>query len=149
MVEVILKKNITKLGDRNEIVKVKNGYGNYLISSQIAVLANKSNKKNLVEILKQANSKEAKIISEAKALGKKLDRIQLIFSEKVDEGGKLFGTITPLKIANAYKEHQVVLTAKKINILNTPIKEVGMHQAEVTLHKDVKKIIFFKVKKGD
>ena len=45
--EVILKQDLKGLGYKNDIVKVKNGYGrNFLIPQRIAVLATESNKKN-------------------------------------------------------------------------------------------------------
>ena len=55
--EIILKKDIEKLGFENEIITVKNGYGrNYLIPNGLAVIANASSKRMLEETLKQRGS---------------------------------------------------------------------------------------------
>jgi len=63
--EVILKKDIEKLGFENEIISVKNGYGrNYLIPNGFAVIANVSSKKMLEETLRQRAHKEEKMENE-------------------------------------------------------------------------------------
>ena len=147
MIEVILTQHIKKIGQKNSVVKVKDGYGNYLIAQGLARLGTISNKKNLAEVLRQSEQKNKQIRLEQEKLGEKIDAIQLIFLEKVDEGGKLFGTITPLKIAQAYKmQHNIVIDPKQITIVNAPIKELGTHKATLSLHEDLQKNIQFQVK---
>ena len=73
--ELILKQNVENLGFKDDLVKVKNGYGrNFLIPQGKAILATVSAKKVLAENLKQKAFKEKKIISDANALGKKLSK---------------------------------------------------------------------------
>lgn len=65
--EVILKKNVDKLGYANEIVNVKPGYGrNFLIPQGYAVLATASAKKAHEEVMRQKAHKETKILAELK-----------------------------------------------------------------------------------
>ena len=60
--EVILKKNVDKLGYTNEIVKVKSGYGrNFLIPRGYAILATTSARKAHEEVMRQKAHKENKI----------------------------------------------------------------------------------------
>ena len=72
--EVILKQDVTGLGYKNDIVKVKAGYGNnYLIPNGFALIANESNKKLTQENIRQAAHKAAKIKQDAEALAAKID----------------------------------------------------------------------------
>ena len=145
MIEVILTQSKKNIGEKNSVIKVKDGYGKYLIAQGIAILGNSKNKKNLAEILLQSERKEKAIRLEKEKIARQLDGIQLVFSERVDESGTLFGTITSLKIAKAYQLHNIVIEAKQINIINPPIKKLGMHQAILTLHKDLTKTVAFEV----
>ena len=71
--EVILIQDVANLGYKNDIVKVKDGYGrNYLIPNRLAVIANDSNRKQLAENLKQQAHKIAKLLADAQALAEKL-----------------------------------------------------------------------------
>ena len=65
--ELILKQSVENLGEANDLVKVKNGYGrNYLIPKGLAIVANESNKKILSENLKQQEHKAAEVYKSAK-----------------------------------------------------------------------------------
>ena len=67
--EVILKQDVKHLGDKDDIVKVKPGYGrNYLIPKGYAVQATESARKVLAENLKQAQFKQEKIRKDADAI---------------------------------------------------------------------------------
>ena len=82
--EVILKKNVNKLGYANEIVKVKPGYGrNFLIPQGYAILATASAKKAHEEILKQKSHKEAKLQSEAQEMADKIAKLELSIQTKL------------------------------------------------------------------
>ncbi len=81
--QIILKENVENLGFKDDLVKVKNGYGrNFLIPQGKAVLATTSAKKVLAENLKQKAFKEKKIIDDANALGEKLMAINIKISSK-------------------------------------------------------------------
>ncbi|MCC7452786.1 MAG: 50S ribosomal protein L9, partial [Crocinitomix sp.] len=67
--EVILKKNVDKLGYKDDVVTVKNGYGrNFLIPQGYATLATESVKKSHEEVMRQRAHKESKIKDEAAAI---------------------------------------------------------------------------------
>ena len=78
--EVILKKNVSKLGYTNDIVKVKPGYGrNFLIPQGYAVLATASAKKAHAEVLKQKSHKEEKLLSEAQGIAEKIGNLKILW----------------------------------------------------------------------
>ena len=144
--EIILKKNVDKLGYRDEVVTVKNGYGrNFLIPQGYAVLATPSNKKAHEEMLKQRAHKESKILAEAEALATKLADVTVKIATKVGENGKIFGSVNTVQLADALRVAGYDVDRKSLKIKDEPIKEVGTFEAEVNLHKGVRPTIKFEV----
>ena len=144
--EVILKKNVNKLGYANEIVKVKPGYGrNFLIPQGYAVLATASAKKAHAEILKQKSHKETKLQQEAQELANKMSALELSIQTKAGDNGKIFGSINTIQLADALKKEGYEVDRKSLKIKDEPIKELGTYEAEVNLYKGVQQTISFKV----
>ena len=118
--DVLLKKKVESLGDENEIVSVKNGYGrNYLIPNGIAILATESIKKMHAENQKQRAHKEVKIKEEAEKIAKSIKSATIKVAAKVGEKGKIFGSITNIQLADALKDAGFDVDRKNINILET------------------------------
>ena len=137
--EVILKQDMPNLGNVNEIVKVKDGYGrNFLIPRGFAISATSSAKKINAENLKQRAHKEEKIKNEALENSKKLEKVSLKIGAKTSSTGKIFGSVNTIQIAEALKEKGFDIDRKNITIAEDQIKEVGTHKVTVKLHKDVK-----------
>ena len=144
--EVILKKNVNKLGYANEIVKVKPGYGrNFLIPQGYAILATASAKKAHEEILKQKSPKEAKLQSEAQEMADKIAKLELSIQTKAGDNGKIFGSINTIQLAEALKKEGFEVDRKSLKIKDEPIKELGTYEAEVNLFKGIIQTISFKV----
>jgi large subunit ribosomal protein L9 len=144
--EVILKKNVDKLGYANEIVNVKPGYGrNFLIPQGYAVLATASAKKAHAEIMKQKAHKETKMLAEAQELATKLEAVTLTIATKAGENGKIFGSVNTVQLAEALKAAGFDIDRKSLKIKDEPIKEVGTFEAEANLHKGVKPVFKFEV----
>ena len=147
--EVLLKKNIEKLGTKDEIISVKNGFGrNYLIPNGHAILATDSIKKMHAETLKQRAHKENKLKDEANTLVAKLIKSKIIVPAKVGENGKIFGSVTNIQLADVLNDKGFTVDRKNINILTTSIKTIGKYEAEVSLHKEVTTKIEFEVAEG-
>lgn len=136
--EVILKKDVEGLGQKHDTVKVKDGYGrNFLIPQQLAVVANAANKKMVEEILKQTQHKLAKLKQDAEALAEKLSQLTVTIAVRAGEKEKVFGTVTPLQIAEAIKnEHKLEVSHKAIQI-TAPIKTLGTYDVAFKPHKEV------------
>lgn len=144
--EVILLKNIDKLGYRDEIVDVKPGYGrNFLIPQGYAVLATTSQKKAHEEKLRQRAHKESKILEEAQALAAKIEALTLKISTKVGESGKIFGSINTVQLAEALEAAGCDVDRRSLKIKDESIKEVGTYEAIANLHKQVKATVKFEV----
>lgn len=143
--DIILLENVEKLGFKNEVVKVKAGFGrNFLIPSGKAVLATKSAVKVLAENLKQQEQKDSKLITQLNKTAEALPNLDVKIKAKVAEGGtKLFGSITSSQFTDALSAlgHDVDKRFVKL----TTIKEIGNYEAEVRLHRSVKVSVPFSV----
>ena len=136
--EVILIQDLANLGFKNDIVKVRDGYGrNYLLPQKIAITANEANKKQLAENLKQQAHKAAKLLADAEALAAKLAETVIEVKVKANEDGKIFGTVTTANIADALAAQEIVIDKKVITLVE-PIKQVGEFTAQARLHREVK-----------
>ena len=135
--EVILIQDVDNLGYKNDIVKVRDGYGrNYLIPNRMAVIANESNRKQLAETIKQQAHKQAKLLADAQALAEQLAAAVITVAVKANENGKIFGTVTTAEIAEALKAQGIEIDKKVITV--EPVKELGEYTAQARLHREVK-----------
>ena len=142
--EIILKEDIANLGYKNDIVKVKDGYGrNYLIPQGKAVIATESAKKVLAENERQRAHKLAKIKADAEALAAKLNGIKLNITAKVNEDGTIFGGVGAAQIAEALAAKGFEIDRK--SIVAETVKAVGEYAATINLHKEVKADVTFEV----
>lgn len=143
--EVILKQDVQGLGYKNDIVKVRAGYGrNYLIPNGQAIIANESNKKVVNENVRQAAHKAAKLKQDAEALAAKIGELTLEIGTKAGESGKIFGAITALQIADALKLKGFDVERKNVHMREIP-KQLGTYNVVLDLHKEVKHEIKVKV----
>ncbi len=144
--EIILREDVEKLGFKNDIVTVKNGYGlNYLIPQGKAVLATVSAKKVLAENLKQQAHKEAKVREEAEALAAKIAKVTIKVGAKAGENGKIFGSINSIQLADAFKAQGLEVERKRISLKEDSVKTLGSYTATARLHKEVSQEFTFEV----
>lgn len=144
--QLILLKDIEKVGERFEIVTVKDGYGrNFLIPQGLAKIANKINLAQLEDIKRQEAEIEAARLSEYQALAAQLASQTIKIGAKAGTSGKIFGSVTNVQIAAAIKEQlDIDIERKKIH-LPDDIKDLGTYEAEIILHKEVPAKVAFEV----
>jgi large subunit ribosomal protein L9 len=143
--ELILKQDVSGVGYKNDIVKVKAGYGNnYLIPNGYALIANESNKRLVKENVRQAAHKASKIKQDAEALAAKVGDLTIEIGTKAGESGKIFGAVTALQIADVLKAKGFDIDRKKVHLKEVP-KQIGTYTATLDLHKEVKHEIQIKV----
>lgn len=143
--EIILKQDIKNLGEKDDVVNVKPGFGrNYLIPKGFATMATESAKKVLAENLKQAAFKQDKIKKDADAIASKLEGVKLTIGAKAGESGKIFGSVNTIQIADALKKEGFDVDRRRITFETEP-KFVGEYVANLNLHKEVKVKVPFEV----
>ena len=143
--EVILKQDIKNLGYKDDVVKVKDGYGrNYLIPKGYAVIANDSNRKILAENLRQTQFKQDRIKKDAETIAASLANVTVSIGAKAGESGKIFGAVNTIQFAEALKKLGFEVDRKRITF-ETDVKFLGSYIANLNLHKEVKIQVPFEV----
>ncbi len=144
--DIILLTDIEKVGEKHEIVTVKDGYGrNFLIPQKMAIIANEANRKKLDELKKREAEQEAQKISEFQKVAEQLEGKVLKIGAKAGASGKIFGSVTNVQIANALKEQFDVDIERRVIEMPEEIKELGTYKAQIHLHKAVDINIDFEV----
>ncbi len=136
--EIILIQDVLNLGQKDDILKVKDGYAqNYLIPKGYAVTATPSAKKVLAENIRQRAHKEAKIREEAQALAARMEGIKLTIGAKTSTTGKIFGSVNTIQIAEALAAQGFEIERKNIYLSDEAIKEIGTYTVKIKLHREV------------
>jgi large subunit ribosomal protein L9 len=135
--EVILREDIERVGNRGQVVKVADGYArNFLLPKRLAVAATDANRK-IVEQERQAHlRREAKQKGEAEDLSKLLNGVVVTIAQKAGENDQLFGSVTSKDVADALAGKNFTIDRRKV-LLDEPIKQLGEFKVPVRLHKDV------------
>jgi large subunit ribosomal protein L9 len=144
--EIILLKDVDKVGDKYEIVTVKNGYGrNYLIPQKVGVIANATNLKKLEDLKAKEDAEIAARLSEFQELADQLKDKTLKIGAKSGTSGKIFGSITSAQLTNALAEQLNIEVERRKVALPDDIKTLGTYTAVLNLHPEVDSKIDFEV----
>ncbi len=135
--EVILKEDVPKLGNRGDVVKVAEGYGrNYLLPHKLAIEASAGNKAVIKQMKDAAVRRSAREKGDAELLAQQFEGLAIHFRRKAGEKDHLFGSVTSSEIADELAKKGITLDRRKIE-LQEPIKTLGEHTVEARLHRDV------------
>jgi large subunit ribosomal protein L9 len=141
--EVILIKDVPKLGKAGDVVKVKDGYArNYLIPKGLAILANQKTIKALENQRKIILAKAERERKKLESLAEKLEGISLTVYRKTVEDDRIFGSVSLIDIVNMLKEKGIEIEKSQV-LLEEPIKKLGTFEVPIKLSSD--KIINIKV----
>ena len=136
--EIILRQAIENLGNPGDVVTVKNGYArNYLLPRGFAFEATPGNLKRIQAEKSRLEAAENDRRAAAEGLAKKLEEVQLTFSARVGEEGKLFGSVTSSDIAEQLAAQGFHIERRLID-LHESIKALGVYRVPIKLHADVK-----------
>jgi large subunit ribosomal protein L9 len=135
--EVILKEDVPKLGNRGDVVKVAEGYGqNYLLPRKLAIRADATTKGVIEQMKAAALRRSAREKGEAEELAKQFDGVKLVFHRKTGERDQLFGSVTSADLAQALEKQGFNVDRRKIH-LNEPLKSLGEYTVPIRLHREV------------
>lgn len=133
-----MKQDVQGLGYKDDVVKVRAGYGrNYLIPNGLALLANQSNKKIVEENIRQAAHKAERVRQDAESLAAKIGELTIDMGTKAGESGKIFGAITALQVSDILKSKGFDIDRRRIVFKEAP-KQLGTYPVVLDLHKEVK-----------
>jgi large subunit ribosomal protein L9 len=135
--EVVLLERVAKLGQMGDVVTVKQGYArNFLLPQGKALRATAGNLKRFETERAQLEARNLELKREAEAVAAKLDGQSFVVIRSASDGGALYGSVSTRDVADAATEGGFTLERRQI-ALNAPIKELGLHKVEVSLHPEV------------
>jgi len=135
--QLILIKDVEKLGKIGDVVKVKDGFGrNFLIPRKLGIEASKKNTKFIENEKKKLGFKQKKLKEEAEVLKKKLNTLSCTIAMSTGDDEKLYGEVTQEMISNFYKNEGIDIDKRRIH-LEKPVRHLGVYQADVKLHPEV------------
>ena len=136
--EVILLKDVDKVGLRGDVVSVARGYArNFLFPRQLAEEATAARVAELKKREGQRARHDAKTVDEAQAIAAKLGATELRFDVKAGPTGSLFGSVTPTDIADElWAKAKVRVDRRKIAV--DTIKRIGRYQVPIDVFQDVR-----------
>jgi large subunit ribosomal protein L9 len=136
--EIILTQDVERLGSKDDLIKVKDGFArNFLIPQKKAIVATSTAKKVLAENIKQRAHKESKLKNEALAIAEKLANKKITIGAKTSTLGKIFGSVNTIQLAEAINKKGFEIDRKQIMLPEDHIKEIGTYSAKIKLHKEV------------
>jgi large subunit ribosomal protein L9 len=135
--EVILRKDVDKVGLRGEVVNVARGYArNFLFPRGLADEATPARVAERQKVDERRARHEAKTFEDAQSVAERLGQLELRFEVKAGPTGSLFGSVTPTDIADElWEKHKVRVDRRKIG--GDTIKRIGRFQVPIELFQDV------------
>ena len=147
---VILLENVENLGRIGDLVKVKPGYGrNYLLPQGKAALATPENMKEIEARRAELEKAAAEELAAAKVRAGTIEGMELVIQANAGPEGKLFGSVGPIDIAEAFEKVQVEVERSEVRMAEGPIQELGEFTVGVHLHPEVDVEITVRVVEAD
>ena len=135
---VILLDNVENLGRIGDLVKVKPGYGrNFLLPQGKAALATPENIKAIEARRAELEKAAAEELTTAKKRADVINGMELVIPANAGSEDKLFGSVGPVDIADAFAGVQVEVQRSEVRMPDGPIHELGEFQIGVHLHPEV------------
>ncbi len=135
---IILLDNVENLGNIGDLVKVKAGYGrNFLIPQGKATLATPESMKEIDSRRAELEKAAAEDLASANHRAKTINGMELVITANAGSEGKLFGSVGPIDIVQAFGNVQVEVERSEVRMPDGPIHELGEFAIGVHLHTDV------------
>ncbi|HEY4351623.1 MAG TPA: 50S ribosomal protein L9 [Paraburkholderia sp.] len=136
--QIILLEKVVNLGNLGDIVKVKDGYArNFLIPNKQARRATKDAIAEFEVRRAELEKVAAEKLTAAQAQGEKLNGLTVQIGQKAGVDGRLFGSVTNADIAAALTKQGFAVEKAQVRLPEGPLKMVGDHPVQVSLHTDV------------
>ncbi|MDY6877549.1 MAG: 50S ribosomal protein L9 [Chloroflexota bacterium] len=145
--KIILTRDVPNLGHAGDVKDVATGYArNYLIPKRWATKATAGALKEFERQQASVARREERLAAHAEVLAQRLSSLTLTFEAKAGDKGRLYGSITPARIAEALEREIGEKFDRRKHIIAEPIRQVGQHVVPVRLTADVEATVKVVVK---
>ena len=135
--DIILREDVDKLGKRGAAVSVKDGYArNFLLPRRLAVAASEANLRQVEAEERQRAAREARERQAAEEMAQRFVAESVTVTAKTGPDHKLFGSVTAEDIARALTQAGFAVTKRQVH-LDAPIKELGVYEVPLRVHREV------------
>lgn len=135
--DVLLKKDVLKLGRMGEVVSVTKGYArNYLLPKGFATTVSPTNLRQIEIAKKKQETKIKEEKGEMQAIAERLSICSVTIIAKANEEGRLFGSVTAEQIADALKKEGYPIE-KEMVLLESPIKQCDVYNVPISFHPEI------------
>ena|SRR5690554_723924 len=135
--QVILLERVAKLGQMGDVVDVKAGYArNYLLPQRKALSASERNIADFEACKAHLEAKNLETRKDAEKMAEKLNGQQFVLIRQAADSGALYGSVTTRDASDIATENGFEMDRKQVSLIN-PIKELGLHEVNISLHPEV------------
>ncbi|WP_116136354.1 50S ribosomal protein L9 [Trinickia diaoshuihuensis] len=136
--QIILLEKVVNVGNLGDVVKVKDGYArNFLIPQKLARRATKAAIAEFEVRRADLEKAAAEKLAAAQAQGEKMAGLTIQIGQKAGVDGRLFGSVTNADIAETLTKQGFAVEKAQVRLPQGPLKMVGDHPVQVSLHTDV------------
>jgi len=147
--EVLLVKDVLKLGNMGDVVRVAPGYArNYLLPYGLGIHADGAAKRQIVVLREKAAKNETEREAKAQAQAKTVNNTTVQIGQRVAQDDDLFGSVGTKEIVAALLKAGIIVDGKQVHLTDRT-RKLGRYQIEVSLHKTVKVTINVEVVNSD
>ena len=136
--QVILKQDVEKIGQRGDIVDVSRGYvRNFLVPRGLAEVATPAKMEEAQRRMAEAEERNRRMAERASEIAETLNKSVITIEARTGEDERLFGSITPANIVSAIEKARGIRVDRRRVKLDEPIRALGTHQVPIQVHGDV------------
>jgi large subunit ribosomal protein L9 len=136
--QVILKQDVEKIGQRGDIVDVSRGYvRNFLVPRGLAEVATPTKMEEAQRRMAEAEERNRRMAERASEIAETLNKSVITIEARTGEDERLFGSITPANIVSAIEKARGIRVDRRRVKLDEPIRALGTHQVPIQVHGDV------------
>jgi large subunit ribosomal protein L9 len=136
--QVILKQDVEKIGQRGDIVDVSRGYvRNFLVPRGLAEVATPTKMEEAQRRMAEAEERNRRMAERASEIAETLNKSVITIEARTGEDERLFGSITAANIVSAIEKARGIRLDRRRVKLDEPIRALGTHQVPVQVHGDV------------